>query len=270
MRSILTHTSNPIPYTALFHRHHYSDPNWRVLNPQSPFTLCHNFEKYIHRTLNKREKSIITIIERQRLRQSRHNSIPRPILIIDPPGSDSTQLLKDYLDFRIDSSHSLLPSLIFSPSKDSNRPRPSCLSTSFKSASLHRDILQLTYRSYQKCRGFTFAFMLCLNLQDAKSFSPLLTKKHGFISLCRSLFPLQSNWGFLILHIKSSKLSHRHISIISNLPKNIIKLIANKPCKPNPPPADIVTTVIAFPVTLGTISPSHSRITHDTSHPPRR
>ncbi|WP_304428368.1 hypothetical protein, partial [uncultured Duncaniella sp.] len=64
-----------------------------------PDIWCHQFSRFLGRELTPVEKNVISRLER-----ARRLSRPRPIVIVDPKGYDSTELLRSYLDYRLATS----------------------------------------------------------------------------------------------------------------------------------------------------------------------
>ncbi|MCI9172516.1 MAG: hypothetical protein HFJ92_05315, partial [Muribaculaceae bacterium] len=64
-----------------------------------PDIWCHPFSRFLGRELTPTEKNVISRLER-----ARRLNRPRPIVIVDPKGYDSTDLLRSYLDYRLATS----------------------------------------------------------------------------------------------------------------------------------------------------------------------
>ena len=66
---------------------------------------------------------------------------------------------------------------------------------------LHKRIHYASYTRPDSVRGTSPAFMLLLNAQEYKGYSPMQPDPGKFLSLCSALFPLLCGIGFLVIHI---------------------------------------------------------------------
>ncbi|MCM1138068.1 MAG: hypothetical protein NC453_05750 [Muribaculum sp.] len=211
----------------------------------APVVWVYSFEKYLRRKLSERERSIITLLERQHHRQLK-GRLPQPQLVIDPPGFDSSQLLRDYLNYRLDKLNNPdIRTVVFAPG------------TEYKAPNLNPQprkkerIRYCNYRAINRLRGSTLGFMLLLNIQDAEDGSPLYSHPIRFQQLCRVFFPMQSPFGFLIMHLRLPDNVASVAKFIQHLPPAIKRHIATKPKSPDPPPPVTVITIANVLQTIG-------------------
>ncbi len=152
--------------------------------PCIPDIWCHSFRRFLGRQLTPAEKAVISTLEKNR------RARPRPTVIIDHPGHDSTALLDSYLRYRLATSPEGATAIRCTPQRQpikSRNPR----------------LRHLTYRQVRTVRGSTPAFMLLLNAHQAKTYSPLLKSPDNFRKVCSVLFPILDRSGFLIIHLRA-------------------------------------------------------------------
>ena len=152
--------------------------------PCIPDIWCHSFRRFLGRQLTPAEKTVISTLEKNR------RARPRPTVIIDHPGHDSTALLDSYLRYRLATSPEGATAIRCTPQRQpikSRNPR----------------LRHLTYRQVRTVRGSTPAFMLLLNAHQAKTYSPLLKSPDNFRKVCSVLFPILDRSGFLIIHLRA-------------------------------------------------------------------
>ncbi len=155
-----------------------------IRKPCIPDIWCHSFRKFLGRQLTPAEKAVISTLEKSR------RSRPRPTVIIDHPGHDSTAILDSYLRYRLATSPEGATAIRCTPQRQpisGHNPR----------------LRHLTYRQVRTVRGSTPAFMLLLNAHQAKTYSPLLRTPHNFQKVCSVLFPILDRSGFLIIHLRA-------------------------------------------------------------------
>ncbi|MCM1138822.1 MAG: hypothetical protein NC453_09670 [Muribaculum sp.] len=231
---------------------------------QTPFLAIANFEKHIGRKLSNRDRAIISKLECRHFLQQIGKKIPLPILIIDPPGQNSSRLLIEYLNYSLDIlDNPDIQAVVFTPGAQNTilnlAPYPK----------KKQRIRHSNYRKLSRFRGQNIGFMLLLNLEDAEECSPLYGTPGKFSQLCSTLFPMQSPFGFLILHIALSSNANHETKLIRNLPSSIQRHIATRPKPPDPtPPVTIVTIPIILRTIGRAISTHHSVGTlHGASSP---
>lgn len=229
-----------------------------------PFLAIANFEKYIGRKLSNRDRAIISKLEYRHFLQQIGKKIPLPILIIDPPGQNSSRLLIEYLNYSLDNiDNPDIQAVVFTPGAQNTilnlTPYPK----------KKQRIRYSNYRKISRFRGQNLGFMLLLNLEDAEECSPLYGSPGKFSQLCSTLFPMQSPYGFLILHVALSSNVNHEAKLIRNLPSSIQQHIATRPKPPDPPPPVIIVTIPNVLQTIGrAIITNHSVGTlHGASSP---
>lgn len=160
-----------------------------------PYPECIAFARFLGRRLSASERVVISRLERQRYTPSFH----RPLMVIDRGHNDSTQLLTDYLRFRLAASPSFVSALQVTP--DTVRPKKK-----------DKRLTRITYRQVNSIRGTNHTFILLLNAQDARSYSPCLRRPEKFRAICKAIFPMLSD-GFIIIHLRAEKKPHHHPAI---------------------------------------------------------
>ena len=166
-----------------------------------PDIWCHQFSRFLGRELTPVEKNVISRLER-----ARRLSRPRPIVIVDPKGYDSTDLLRSYLDFRLATSPEGATALLYLSREGKQREFSGMYPeytgyTRRQVKTLHKRIRYASYSRPDSVRGTSPAFMLLLNAQEYKGYSPMQPNPGKFLSLCSALFPLLCGIGFLVIHI---------------------------------------------------------------------
>ncbi len=154
--------------------------------PCIPDIWCHSFRRFLGRQLTPAEKAVISTLEKARRARTR----PRPTVIIDHPGHDSTAILDSYLRYRLATSPEGATAIRCTPDRPAIKDRSPRLRA-------------ITYRQVRSIRGSTPAFMLLLNAHQAKTYSPLLKSPDNFQKVCSILFPILDRSGFLIIHLRA-------------------------------------------------------------------
>ncbi len=154
--------------------------------PCIPDIWCHSFRRFLGRQLTPAEKAVISTLEKSR------RARPRPTVIIDHPGHDSTAILDSYLRYRLATSPEGATAIRCTPQRQPISGRTPRLRS-------------ITYRQVQSIRGSTPAFMLLLNAHQAKTYSPLLKTPDNFRKVCSVLFPILDRSGFLIIHLRADR-----------------------------------------------------------------
>ena len=154
--------------------------------PCIPDIWCHSFRRFLGRQLTPAEKAVISTLEKNRRARTR----PRPTVIIDLPGHDSTGILDSYLRYRLATSPEGATAIRCTPDRQAVKGR-------------NPRLRPITYRQVRSIRGSTPAFMLLLNAHQAKTYSPLLKTPDNFQKACSVLFPILDRSGFLLslIHI---------------------------------------------------------------------
>ncbi|WP_303033517.1 hypothetical protein, partial [uncultured Duncaniella sp.] len=130
-----------------------------------PDIWCHQFSRFLGRELTPVEKNVISRLER-----ARRLSRPRPIVIVDPKGYDSTELLRSYLDYRLATSPEGATALLYLSREGKQREFSGMYPeytgyTRQQVKTLHKRIRYASYSSPDSVRGTSPAFMLLLNAQ---------------------------------------------------------------------------------------------------------
>ncbi len=157
-----------------------------IRKPCIPDIWCHSFRRFLGRQLTPAEKAVISTLEKNR------RARPRPTVIIDHPGHDSTAILDSYLRYRLATSPEGATAIRCTPDRQAVSKRSPRLRS-------------ITYRQVRTVRGSTPAFMLLLNAHQAKTYSPLLKTPDNFRKVCSVLFPILDRSGFLIIHLRSDR-----------------------------------------------------------------
>ncbi len=152
--------------------------------PCIPDIWCHSFRRFLGRQLTPAEKAVISTLEKNR------RARPRPTVIIDHPGHDSTAILDSYLRYRLATSPEGATAIRCTPDRQPFKGR-------------NPRLRAITYRQVRTVRGSTPAFMLLLNAHQAKTYSPLLKSPDNFQKVCSVLFPILDKSGFLIIHLRT-------------------------------------------------------------------
>ncbi len=155
-----------------------------IRKPCIPDIWCHSFRRFLGRQLTPAEKAVISTLEKNR------RARPRPTVIIDHPGHDSTAILDSYLRYRLATSPEGATAIRCTPDRQAISKRTPRLR-------------HLTYRQVRTVRGSTPAFMLLLNAHRARTYSPLLKSPDNFQKVCSALFPILDRSGFLIIHLRA-------------------------------------------------------------------
>ena len=181
---------------------------------------CYHFERFIGRRLSRADRAVIAPLEQARLHRD-----ARPVVVIDPPGHDSSHILLHYLRYR--QAASQLPSLLIAPTRHCHAFRQS----------LPRDIRVGSPRNVDHHRGQTFFGVLLLDVHEFKTRSPFFRSRGGdggigrdWNRLLSTLLPTFTSWGFFIIHLRD-KPRRRSLSAI---PDTIPRLIAVPPPHEHP------------------------------------
>ncbi len=116
------------------------------------------------------------------------------MLIVDPPGIDSTHILRQYLHYRLSLS---LPHTLAIICEGATRSTLTRLPGNKK-------LWSLSPRNPSGLRGCNPEFALLLNMQDFRSYSPFRRNHLNFLDICRAIFPYVGS-GLIILHYQDSK-----------------------------------------------------------------
>ncbi len=148
--------------------------------------VSRGFARFIGRPLSRAERIVISRLERA--------SSTSPVLIIDPPGHDSTPILRSYLNYRLSLSIPHTLAIICEGATRSTHTRlPG-----------HKKLWNLSPRNPSSLRGCNPEFALLLNMQNFRSYSPFRRNHLNFLDICRAIFPYVGS-GLIILHYQDSK-----------------------------------------------------------------
>ena len=155
-----------------------SQPAKQRIRPDLPWE--YGFAKYLGRKLTPAERAVIRPIEK-----ARKIFRPRPFLVIDPPGTDSSELLRQlqryYLSVMNDSY-----GIIIQPCGEKSRR--------------DKRIIPISPRCGDHARGLSSGFTLMLNVERYRAFSPFYGRDSRWDDLYCALYPQLSPCGILIIH----------------------------------------------------------------------
>lgn len=141
------------------------------------------FAKFLGRKLTLAERAVIRPIEK-----ARKTFRSKPVLVIDPPGADSTYMLKQYQKYCLNLYEDTYGVLIH---PHGERPPK------------HKQIIMFTPGNPDTPRGLSSDFTLMLNVEKYKSASPFYGAKGRNVrwdDLYCALYPQLSDCGVLIIH----------------------------------------------------------------------
>ncbi len=157
----------------------------RSLSLRPPMPVSRGFARFIGRPLTRAERIVISRLERA--------STSAPVLIVDPPGIDSTPILRTYLRYRLSLS---LPHTLAIICEGATRSTHTRLPG-------HRELWNFSPRNPSPLRGCNPEFALLLNMQNFRSYSPFRRNHLNFLDICRVFFPYVGS-GFIILHYRDT------------------------------------------------------------------
>lgn len=149
-----------------------------------PFLGINGFERFLNRRLTTPERRIISQVANERP--------AKPIVVIDPPGFDSTQLLHDYVKYRLLTGPENGTAAVYSR-------------TPLQDPLKHKRIRYKSFRNPDGIRGHSIAYTVLLNMQNGGIYSPYNVEPQPFYRLWRALLPMLPPYGFLIVHLKAPK-----------------------------------------------------------------
>ncbi|MCM1137747.1 MAG: hypothetical protein NC221_03430 [Duncaniella sp.] len=205
-----------------------------------PFVGILGFERYLNRRLTTPEKRIISQIATQRP--------AKPILVIDPPGFDSTQLLHDYVKYRLLTGPQGGTAAVYS-----RKPLEAPLKSKL--------IKYKSFRNPNSIRGHSIAYTLLLNMQDAGIYSPCNLYPEQFFQLWNALLPMLPPYGFLVVHIKAPRTRRRYLRLFTVFGLRIrrtLKIHPEHSCKYGSTSIDLPVLIITLPV-VGTLHGASSQ-----------
>ena len=141
------------------------------------------FARFLGRRLTPAKLAVIRPIEK-----ARKTFRSKPVLVIDPPGADSSRLLKQYQKYCLTLSEDTYGVLIHPCGE---RPQK------------HKRIITFTPRNPDAPRGLSSDFTLMLNVEKYKSASPFYGAKGRntrWDDLYCALYPQLTDCGVLIIH----------------------------------------------------------------------
>ncbi len=147
--------------------------------------VSRGFARFLGRPLSRAERIVISRLERA--------STSSPVLIIDPPGIDSTSILRSYLHYRLSLSLPHTLAIICESATLSTHTR-------FPG---HKQLWNFSPRNPSNLRGCNPEFALLLNMQNFRSYSPFRRNHLNFLDICRAIFPYVGS-GLIILHYQDS------------------------------------------------------------------
>ncbi len=147
--------------------------------------VSRGFARFIGRPLTRAERIVISRLERA--------STSSPVLIIDPPGIDSTPILRSYLRYRLSLS---LPHTLAIICEGATRHTL----TRFPH---HKALWNISPRTPSHLRGCNPEFALLLNMQNFRRYSPFRRNHLNFLDICRAIFPYVGS-GLIILHYQDT------------------------------------------------------------------
>ncbi len=155
------------------------------------------FERYIGRSLHAWERRIIASLEYIRQHRTKHR-----VLIVDPPGIDSRELLCTYLRFIHDRIDGNIAALVM----DRTRAQAQAVSAHRPSRD-GRWLHTASGITPDHLRGLTFEYALLLNAGSyfkAGTRTPNLTARMNFLAVLRAVIPVATTGGtnFIIIHIR--------------------------------------------------------------------
>ncbi len=147
--------------------------------------VSRGFARFLGRPLSRAERIVISRLERA--------STSSPVLIIDPPGIDSTSILRSYLHYRLSLSLPHTLAIICESATLSTHTR-------FPG---HKQLWNFSPRNPSNLRGCNPEFALLLNMQNFRSYSPFRRNHLNFLDICRAIFPYIGS-GLVILHYQDT------------------------------------------------------------------
>ncbi len=215
----------------------------RPLALRPPMPVSRGFARFIGRPLSRAERIVISRLERA--------STSSPVLIIDPPGIDSTPILRQYLNYRLSLSLPHTLAIICESATLSTHTRlPG-----------HKQLWNISPRTPSSLRGCNPEFALLLNMQNFRSYSPFRRNHLNFLEICRAIFPYIGS-GLIILDYQDTPKGRKfplqlqritpapspHIILRNATTYLIIPFITYT--SPQPPPPFLTTTRDGPPHTL--------------------
>ena len=155
-----------------------SQPAKQRIRPELPWE--YGFAKYLGRKLTPAERAVIRPIERARKTYS-----PRPFLVIDPPGTDSSELLQQFQRYYLSVMNDSYGIIIRPGGEKSRRDKR---------------IIPISPRCGDHARGLSSGFTLMLNVERYRTFSPFYGRDSLWEDLYCALYPQLSPCGILIIH----------------------------------------------------------------------
>ena len=147
--------------------------------------VSRGFARFIGRPLTRAERIVISRLERA--------STQAPVLIIDPPGHDSTTILRSYLHYRLSLS---IPDTLAIICEGATR-------NTLTRFPHHKQLWNISPRNPSGLRGCNPEFALLLNMQNFRSYSPFRMNHLNFLEICRAIFPYVG-CGLVILHYQDT------------------------------------------------------------------
>ena len=155
-----------------------SQPAKRRIRAEAPWE--YGFARYLGRELTPAERAVIRPVEK-----ARKTFRPRPFLVIDPPGTDSSWLLRQLQRYYLSvMDHSY--GIIIRPRGEKSRR--------------DRRIISISPSRADSARGLSSGFTLMLNVERYRTASPFYGEGSRWGDLYRALYPQLSPCGILIIH----------------------------------------------------------------------
>jgi len=159
----------------------------KPLDIRPPMPVSRGFARFLGRPLTRVERIVISRLERARQNNS-------PVIVIDPPGTDSSSILRTYLDYRLSLAIPRTIGVIYD-----GRTR-----SSIRRLPDRKEIWYLSNRRPRRIAGCNPEFVLMLNVQTFGPHSPFKPKSGNFFEICSTVFPTLGS-GFIIIHFQSSE-----------------------------------------------------------------
>ncbi len=157
----------------------------RALSLRPPMPVSRGFARFLGRPLTRAERIVISRLER--------TSPGAPVLIVDPPGHDSSLILRRYLCYRMTLATPHTLGVIYE----------GATRTSVTRLQNGKELWNLSTRNPSRIRGCNPEFVLLLNVQNFRRHSPFRGRGGNFWQLCQALFPYAGS-GLIILHYQDS------------------------------------------------------------------
>jgi len=148
--------------------------------------VTRGFARFLGRPLTGAERTVISRLER-----APHNS---PVIVIDPPGIDSSRILRTYLDYRMSLAIPHTIGVIYDGrTRSTTRRLPD-----------RKELWYLSNRQPRRISGCNPEFVLMLNVHTFGRHSPFRPKSGNFFDICCTVFPTLGS-GFIVIHFQAQE-----------------------------------------------------------------